>query len=82
MNEPITYPVGTGNVIGSHSAQDFVWAGRAESDVGYKDGTYTLGELKTDVESDPVYATLTLSCDCGNVLYEDISDGPYSASYI
>ena len=47
MNEPITYPVGTGNVIGSHSAQDFVWAGRAESDVGYKDGTYTLGELKT-----------------------------------
>ena len=30
MNEPITYPVGTGNVIGSHSAQDFVWAGRAE----------------------------------------------------
>ncbi len=30
MNEPITYPVGNGNVIGSHSAQDFVWAGRAE----------------------------------------------------
>ena len=30
MNEPITYPVGTGNVIGSHSAQAFVWAGRAE----------------------------------------------------
>ena len=31
MNNPVTYPVGTGNVIGSHSAQDFVWAGRAES---------------------------------------------------
>jgi len=30
MNEPVTYPVGNGNVIGSHSAQDFVWAGRAE----------------------------------------------------
>ena len=30
MNEPITYSVGNGNVIGSHSAQDFVWAGRAE----------------------------------------------------
>ena len=30
MNNPVTYPVGTGNVIGSHSAQDFVWAGRAE----------------------------------------------------
>ena len=42
MNEPITYPVGNGNVIGSHSAQDFVWAGRAEG--GHEQAT---GETAT-----------------------------------
>ena len=77
MNEPITYPVGTGNVIGSHSAQDFVWAGRAESMSLNENNTIICNKCNADVESDPVYATLTLSCDCGNVLYEDNSDGPY-----
>ena len=77
MNNPVTYPVGTGNVIGSHSAQDFVWAGRAESMSVNENGTIICNQCNADVESDPVYATLTLSCDCGNVLYEDNSDGPY-----
>ena len=50
MNEPITYPVGTGNVIGSHSAQDFVWAGRAEGSLEQTSGetaTHTPAETNT-----------------------------------
>jgi hypothetical protein len=47
MNEPITYPVGTGNVIGSHSAQDFVWAGRAEGSQ-----EQTSGETATSTPAD------------------------------
>jgi hypothetical protein len=47
MNEPITYPVGTGNVIGSHSAQDFVWAGRAEGSQAQ-----TSGETATHTPAD------------------------------
>ena len=47
MNEPITYPVGTGNVIGSHSAQDFVWAGRAEGSQ-----EQTSGETATHTPAD------------------------------
>ena len=47
MNEPITYPVGNGNVIGSHSAQDFVWAGRAEDSQ-----EQTSGETATHTPAD------------------------------
>ena len=47
MNEPITYPVGNGNVIGSHSAQDFVWAGRAEGSQ-----EQTSGETATHTPAD------------------------------
>lgn len=50
MNEPITYPVGTGNVIGSHSAQDFVWAGRAEGSQAQATGetaTHTPADTNT-----------------------------------
>ena len=43
MNAPLTYPVGTGNVIGSHSAQDFIWAGRAEGETA----THTPEETNT-----------------------------------
>ena len=39
----LTYPVGNGNVIGSHSAQDFIWAGRAEGETA----THTPEETNT-----------------------------------
>jgi len=50
MDTPLTYPVGTGNVIGSHSAQDFVWAGRAEGSQEQATGetaTHTPAETNT-----------------------------------
>ena len=50
MDTPLTYPVGTGNVIGSHSAQDFVWAGRAEGSHEQATGetaTHTPAETNT-----------------------------------
>ena len=56
MNEPITYPVGNGNVIGSHSAQDFVWAGRAE---GGHENHWRNGHSHTDVEEPYTFGQVT-----------------------
>ena len=35
-------------------------------------------QCNVNVEDDPIYAEFILRCDCGNILYEDNSDGPYN----